>query len=62
MATTAPFSYKHLPDHVQAELRAQRAEFWSGLAQTAGGVFVGMCAFALVLYVVLRIWAESALS
>jgi uncharacterized membrane protein len=52
-------SYKGLPDHVQAELRAQRAEFWRAVAQTAVGVFVALCAFALVLYVALKIWVDS---
>lgn len=49
-----------LPAHVQAELRAQRREWWAGVGQITLGVFLGLLLFALVAWIAAEAYVDLA--
>lgn len=55
------FGLRGVTNEDRAYLRERRAEFWAWVGRVAVGVFVGMCAFALVALIVFRLWLDSEL-
>jgi hypothetical protein len=50
-----------LPEHVRAEIKQQRWEWWSGAVQIGTGVFLGLLAFAFVAWIAVEAYVDLGL-